>query len=434
MKTRIALVAMLLMIATPAHAHRLDEYLQATLISVGKDRVRVELRLTPGVAVFPRVLAAIDTNGDGVISDVERRSYVARVLADVTLAIDGVRLPLQVTASTFATIAEMKEGLGDIEIDVDAVVPRGTADRTLTFDNRHQADISVYLANALVPTDASIRVARQHRSYDQASFQLDYSQDGMSAGTQSLADGVWSGFGSVVRLGVRHIANGTDHLLFLLVLLLPAPLVASSGRWNGRTSVKQSVTRLVRIVTAFTIGHSITLAVAAFGWIHASTRPIEVLIAVSILVSAIHALRPIFPGREAFIAGSFGLVHGFAFATMIAGHGLDSWHLTLTVFGFNLGIELMQLTVVAATVPWLLILARTPAYAFVRATGATVAGAAALGWIGERALGLGNPIGPMVEQAASHTLFLGTALMALTLSATAAAGVVSRKRASASAL
>ena len=433
MKTRIAAVAMLLVIATPAYAHRLDEYLQATLISVGKDRVRVELRLTPGVAVFPRVLAAIDTNGDGVISDAERRSYVARVLGDVTLAIDGVRLPLRVTASRFASIAEMKEGLGDIEIDVDAVVPRGRTDRTLTFDNHHLSGISVYLANALVPSDTSIRVAHQHRSYDQASFRLGYSQDGVSADPQSLGDGSWSGFGSVVRLGVRHIAEGTDHLLFLLVLLLPAPLLVSGGRWRGNAEVQQSVVRLVRIVTAFTIGHSLTLAAAALGLVHAPSRPIEVLIAVSILVSAVHAFRPIFPGREAFVAGGFGLVHGFAFASMISSSGLDSWHLTLTVFGFNLGIELMQLAVVAATVPWLLLLARTPAYAFVRATGATVAGLAALGWIGERALGLTNPIGPMVEQAASHPISLGATLMVLAVSATAVTGV-SRKRASASAL
>jgi hypothetical protein len=327
----------------------------------------------------------------------------------------------------------MKEGLGDIAIDVEAVVPRGSAARTLVFENHHLSGISVYLANALVPSDTSIRIARQHRSYDQSSFQLDYAQGGVSAGPLSVTDGAWSGFGNVVRLGVRHIAEGTDHLLFLLVLLLPAPLLAAGGRWSGQVGAKQSIGRLARIVTAFTIGHSLTLAAAALGWIHAPGRPIEVLIAVSILVSAVHALRPIFPGREAFVAGGFGLVHGFAFATMIAGYGLDSWHLALTVFGFNLGIEMMQLLVVAATVPWLLLLARTPAYAFLRATGSIIAATAALGWIGERALGLTNPIGPMVEQAAQHTLSLTAALMVLALSATAVTGV-SRKRASASAL
>ena len=433
MKTRIAIVAMLLLIATPAHAHRLDEYLQATLISVGKDRVHVELRLTPGVAVFARVLAAIDTNGDGVISDAEGRSYVARVMGDVSLSVDGVRLPLQVTASQFASVAQMKEGLGDIAIDVDAVVPLGNPDRTLTFENHHQSGMSVYLANALVPVDTGIHVARQDRSYDQASFQLDYTQGGASAGSASLVNGAWSGFGSVVRLGVRHIAEGTDHLLFLLVLLLPAPLFAVGGKWKGQATVKRSIGRLTRIVTAFTIGHSLTLAAAAVGWVHAPSGPVEVLIAVSILVSAVHAFRPIFPGREAFIAGGFGLVHGLAFATMISGTGLDHWHLALTVFGFNLGIELMQLAVVAATVPCLLLLGRTRAYPFLRAMGAVMAGTAALGWIGERAFGLANPIGPMVEQAAQHTLFLIAALTVLALSATAVTGV-SRKRASASAL
>jgi hypothetical protein len=144
-----------------------------------------------------------------------------------------------------------------------------------------------------------------------------------------------------------------------------------------------------------------------------------VLIAVSILVSAVHALRPLFPGREAFVAGGFGLVHGLAFATMIAGYGVDPLHTALTVLGFNLGIEVMQLAVVAATVPWLLVLARTSAYGAVRTAGAVISGVAALGWIGERALGTTNPVGPLVEAAADHGFLLIATLAALALGASA---------------
>ena len=125
------------------------------------------------------------------------------------------------------------------------------------------------------------------------------------------------GLASAFRLGLRHIAEGTDHLLFLLALLLLAPLLVLGSRWAGFAGVRHSLLQILKVVTAFTVGHSITLALAAVGLIRVPSRPIEVLIAVSILVSAVHALRPLFPGREAVIAAFFGLIHGLAFATTL---------------------------------------------------------------------------------------------------------------------
>ena len=393
----VATIALLLAIVTPADAHQLDEYVQASKISIARDVVRVELRLTPGVKVLPRVLAAIDTNDDGVISADEQRAYADRVRGDLSLAVDGTNLPLRLVALGFPSMAEMREGLGEIRMDFDAVVPAGGGDRRLTFENHHLRDVAVYLANALVPQDSDIRIGAQRRSYEQSSFTLEYSQSGM------------------VRLGMRHIAEGTDHLLFLLVLLLPAPLAAVAGRWGRYAGARQGAARLLRVVTAFTVGHSLTLAAAATGWVRAPSAIVEILIAVSILVSAAHAIRPIFPGREALVAGGFGLVHGLAFATTIAGYGIDPWHTVLTVLGFNLGIELMQLAIVVATVPWLLSLARTPVYAVLRVSGAAAAGVAAIGWIGERAFGLANPVGPLVDVVASHGPILIVGLAALAL-------------------
>jgi hypothetical protein len=421
---------MLLLVATPAHAHRLDEYLQATMISVSKDRVSAQIRLTPGVDVFSRVLAGIDTNADGAISDAEQRAYAERVLRDLSLAMDGTRVPLRLTTWKFASIAELKEGRGDIQIDFDAATPRGGPDRRLTFENHHQRAISEYLVNVLVPLDPDIRVTGQSRSYEQASYRLDFAQAGSALASGQSSQGVatratrsptgpeWLGYVGMLRLGMRHIAEGTDHLLFLLVLLLPAPLLAGAGRWGRHAGVRASAGRLLRIVTAFTVGHSLTLAAVATGLVSAPSGPVEVLIAVSILVSAVHALRPIFPGREAYVAGGFGLVHGLAFATLISSYGLDLWHRTLTVLGFNLGIELMQLAILAATVPSLLLLARTPVYGVLRVAGAAVAGVAALGWIGERAFGLANPVGSSIESAAGHGSLLVAILAAIALGAT----------------
>ena len=243
-------------------------------------------------------------------------------------------------------------------------------------------------------------------------IQLDIVNNRIRPLVVNLATGsVWTGFVSMVKLGIGHIAEGTDHLLFLLVLLLPAPLLINGkpGRraeWGRFGGVRYSLRRLVWIVTAFTLGHSITLLLGALGWVQLPARPVEMLIAVSILVSAVHAVRPLFPGREAWVAAGFGLVHGLAFATTLANLNLDSGRMALSILGFNLGIELMQLVVIGLTIPWLLLLSQTSLYGLVRIAGAVLAGVAALGWLAERYQGQGNVFTVQTERLANHAPWL----------------------------
>ena len=197
----------------------------------------------------------------------------------------------------------------------------------------------------------------------------------------------WTGFVAAIGLGIHHIAVGHDHLLFLIALLLPAPLLLVGGRWGGYAGWRGTFHSLALIITAFTIGHSITLIGGAFfGWqLHA--QPVEIMIAVSILISAIHAWRPLFAGREPLVAGGFGLVHGLAFATIIGRIGLDPLQKAQSILGFNLGIELVQLLVVAMVLPGLVLCAQSPAYRLIRPAAAGIAGTAAILWIIERASG-----------------------------------------------
>ena len=220
----------------------------------------------------------------------------------------------------------------------------------------------------------------------------------------------WRGFGSVIRLGMSHIAEGTDHLLFLLALLLPAPLLVRNGRWASYSGMRACLLKIGTIVTAFTVGHSVTLAAGAMNAVHVPSRSIETLIAVSILVSAAHALRPLFPGREAVIAGCFGLVHGMAFATALAELGLGRWDRVASIFGFNLGIECMQLVVVAIALPPLILLSRTRLYAPVRRAGALFAGAAATAWIAQRLWDLPNPADALVMALAGQAAWIATGM------------------------
>jgi hypothetical protein len=224
----------------------------------------------------------------------------------------------------------------------------------------------------------------------------------------------WSAFRGMVALGMHHIAEGADHLMFLLVLLLPATLLVEAGKWGGFGGARYSVVRLVKIVTAFTLGHSVTLLAGALGWVNWPQQPIEVLIAASILVSAVHAVRPLFAGHENVVAAGFGLVHGLAFAAGLAELNLGVKSLVVSILGFNVGIELMQLFVLLVTMPWLILLSQTRQYERVRPVLAGMAGVAALAWIVGRVSGEDNRVMEVLEKipAAGPWLVLGLAVVA----------------------
>ena len=160
-------------------------------------------------------------------------------------------------------------------------------------------------------------------------------------------------------------------------------------------------------------GHSLSLAAGALNVVHVPSRPVEALIAVSILISAVHAFRPVFPGREAAIAGGFGLVHGMAFAATLAELGLSRWERVASVFGFNLGIEAMQLLVVAAALPSLILLSRTRLYSSIRIAGAVFAGTAAAAWIVQRLWDFPNPADALVTALAQRAGWIAVGLTLL---------------------
>lgn len=201
----------------------------------------------------------------------------------------------------------------------------------------------------------------------------------------------WSGLASMFGLGLSHIAEGTDHVLFLLTLLLPAPLLAVAGRWAGYAGGCRTLLAILKIVTAFTVGHSLTLVAISLLRVEVPQAPIEIAITATIAVSAVHALRPLFAGREALVALVFGLVHGTAFSFTLAAMELSAMQMAVSLLGFNLGIEAMQLGIVAVTLPALLLLARSGVYPLLRIAAAVLALLAALGWLAGQ-LGLALPL------------------------------------------
>jgi hypothetical protein len=199
-------------------------------------------------------------------------------------------------------------------------------------------------------------------------------------------------FLSYLRHGAWHIWIGFDHVLFLVSLLLPAVLLRQGGAWQQVGHLRDTTTDVLKTVTAFTLSHSLTLALAVLGVAAPPSRLVESAIAASVAVTALNNVWPILPGPRWAAAFMFGLVHGFGFAGVLADLGLPAGAVVLSLLGFNAGVELGQLAIVAAVLPPAFLLRRTWAYRRVLVPGASLAIAlAAVVWLGERAFNLTLP-------------------------------------------
>lgn len=169
------LSCLLWLFATNAFAHRLDELLQAIRVAVATNRIDLSLDLTPGVAVAKEVLAVLDVNRDGRISETEGTAHVRRILHDLDVHLDGKAVTFEPGKPVVPTLEELRSGAGVIRFKAYSTVgPLAAGDHTLTLTNRHLPAISVFLVNALRPADPLVAIARQTRNKSQAEYRLDF--------------------------------------------------------------------------------------------------------------------------------------------------------------------------------------------------------------------------------------------------------------------
>ena len=387
----IVLVALLALLPLPALAHLTPNS-------------EIRLRFEPGVL-----------HAEVLIPEAEYRFATGRPANDLAAlrgyiparsqatAPDGRRW----TASLSDLRVEAAPGGPDILATLTWTPPPGAPDRKLTL----HWDAVIREADshfALVSVEGDLANGVAHGTDLLGSFTAGQRSMSIDRGTVGHGALLWG----AIRLGARHILEGHDHLLFLLALLLPAPLIAAGGKWGAVRPSRETRKALAWIVTAFTIGHSTTLILAALFGARLPTAPVEAAIALSVLVSAIHALRPLFPGRERFVAFGFGLVHGLAFATVISGFGATMLARGTAILGFNLGIEAVQLALVVLLLPALVVGSRTNFYRPARLGLAAFAALASLAWLVERVSDTPNAIAAAFAEVLPP---LGLALVALSL-------------------
>ena len=321
----------------------------------------------------------LDGDGDGAITWGELRARHSEIAvyaaARLALAVDGKPCtlsvgPQQVDSHTDGAYSVLPLALG---------CPAAGAAAKLSIDYRLFADLDPQHRGLLnLSVEGAARTAILGPQAPRQDIALAV-PDRLAQLADYLREGVW------------HIWIGFDHILFLLALLLPAV-----GHWPQRRGPWQPVPRfmqafwdVLRVVTAFTVAHSITLSLATLGWISLPSRWVESAIAASVVLAALNNVWPVFHGRRWIVAFGFGLIHGFGFASVLADLGLPQGALALALLGFNVGVELGQLAIVAAFLPLAYLLRRSAFYqrAVMRAGSLLIAALAAT-WLVERVFDL----------------------------------------------
>lgn len=315
----------------------------------------------------------LDADGNGALTwdEVRQRhdAIAAYALSRLKLANGGAACPLQVTGHL---LDDHTDGAYAV-MRLRAACPAGVA--ALDIDYGLLFDIDPQHKGLLKLTHAG------HTST--AIFTPDAARQQLRLAGEST----WRQFCDYVREGVWHIWIGFDHILFLLSLLLPAVLVYRDRAWTGAPTLRAAAIDVVKIVTAFTVAHSITLTLATLGMLSLPSRLVEAAIAASVAIAALNNIWPMFQRQRALAAFAFGLLHGFGFAGVLIDLGLPKAALMLSLAGFNVGVELGQIAIVAVFLPLAFLARHTRFYRkAILGGGSALIVLVALVWFAERAL------------------------------------------------
>jgi hypothetical protein len=359
--------------ARPAQAHKpSDSYLTLTVAGA-----RIGVRWDIALRDLDNVMA-LDRDANGAITWGELRARRDDVtgLARERLAIradDGAPCPLQATE---LEVADHSDGAYAV-LRFDATCP--SEPRALDVDYELFFDVDPqHHGIARIDDGAGTRTA----IFTFADRRQRFERSTLGRAHQ---------LGAAIKLGIGHIFSGIDHLLFLIALLLPSVLVRKGRHraWEPVDRLRPALTDVLKIVTAFTVAHSITLSLSALGVLRLPSRFVESGIAASVVLAAINNVVPVLEEDRWTAAFALGLLHGFGFSATLMDLGLPRQNLVVTLFGFNVGVEIGQMCVVAAFLPLAYLVRETVAYRRVALLGGSVviAGVATV-WLVERAFAL----------------------------------------------
>ncbi|MGI9428032.1 MAG: HupE/UreJ family protein [Bythopirellula sp.] len=353
-------------LAAASNAHKpSDSYLT---IAGGGDRLTAEWDIA---LKDLELLVGLDDNQDGKITwgelKAKRQIIAAHALSRLQIAVDGQRCAVDVTDllvtqhsdGTYAVLVLQVDGPGNAEvlgIQYGLLFDADPTHRGLVL----YTNDTVSSTHVLSPAEPNLEL-------------------------RTSEGNLWHAFVDYVREGVWHIWIGFDHILFLIALLLPAVFVWREHQWQPAEAFGPTCVSVLKIVTMFTLAHSITLWLAVMEYVTLPSQLVEATIAFSIILTCVHNLYPVLPLSNWAIAFVFGLVHGFGFANVLLDLGLSNFALALSLLGFNVGVELGQLAIVLCFLPLAFLLRvtwfyRLPVFRFGSVFIAVIAGV----WMYER--------------------------------------------------
>jgi hypothetical protein len=363
----LVVAALVALAAFDASAHKAsDGYL-----SIRQGGALLDVRIDLALRDLDNALG-LDEDGDGTITwgELRRRhaDLEAYVRSRVSIAAGGEACPLAGAGHAVDRHVDGAYAVLRLEGRCAADAPAITVDYRLLFD-----------------VDALHRGLVQYVGADGETRSLVLSVSSPRASLSARTSATAQAFAYLAH-GVHHILGGFDHLLFLLSLLLPAVLVWRNRAWSPAASFNACLIDAAKIVTAFTVAHSLTLGVAVLGLVSLPSRFVESAIAISVVFAALNNLRPVVLRARTLAAFAFGLVHGFGFAGALGELGLPDGALVLSLASFNVGVEVGQLAVAALFLPIAFGLRSTTLYrSFVVKAGSTAIALVALLWFVERA-------------------------------------------------
>ncbi|GAA0853787.1 HupE/UreJ family protein [Aliiglaciecola litoralis] len=319
----------------------------------------------------------LDTSGDGELrwhEVLERQSAIVSYI-DQHLKIDSQATPCEIQPQ-YPLQFDSHFDQGFLVINFSAICVGDIKEQSLTVTYQ-----------GIFPQDPDHKLLLNIDGYSQHSAQnlsavIDQQQQSKTFDPQQSY--VWQTFSTYLYQGVVHILIGTDHILFLVVLLMSCVLYREGGTWYAQHRLVPVLKSAAWIVTAFTFAHSITLTATALNWISFNTRWVEVGIALSVLLTALNNLWPVLL-RLGWITFAFGLLHGMGFASVLGELGLSSQHQIVSILAFNLGVELGQLLILLVALPLFYLCRNFHFYRWlILKMGSLVIGLIALNWAIQR--------------------------------------------------
>ena len=373
------LLVMLSTLSSTASAHRLGE--GYVFINIGENGVHGEITIT--LRDLDRVLS-LDIDGNGVISDEEvsrgRDRVFDYVAENVTISEAGGENVLR---------------LGDLSLQsLDVGRFASISYESEFLDARRDIVVRYSMIFEAAPSHRGFLVLQSNAVTGETwegegEEVLIFTPGGQERVLPVEGVSAWTGFGDFLIHGVWHIWIGLDHILFLVALVLPSVLVRNGNGWQPVAGIRSTFWKVVKIVTLFTIAHTITLTLATMSLIELPSRLVESVIAASVAFAALNNVYPILQRGIGYVVFAFGLFHGFGFASVLQDLIISPKTMVLDLLAFNLGVEIGQVAIVALIVPILFAIRNQRYYIpLVLKSGSVLIGGLAILWLAERSLDL----------------------------------------------